>query len=116
MKTTIELTPDKAAALEKYAALSGHTPAEFLNRYLEGNMMPLFENPRSGELESHLATLEYRTRADAERVVAKVTEIVRTRHQGNLPAFSYSEVHELPNGRFAVKAEFIDQHGELVEI
>jgi len=66
----IELTPNSAAALAKYAALAGHNPAEFLNQYLEGNMVPLFENPRSGELESHLATLEYRTRADAERVVA----------------------------------------------
>ena len=33
-------------------------------------MIPLFENRRSGELESHLGNLEYRTQADAERVVA----------------------------------------------
>jgi hypothetical protein len=76
MKTTIELTPDNAAALAKYAALAGDTPAEFLNRYLEGNMVPLFENPKSGELESHLATLEYRTQADAGRVVAWMEERV----------------------------------------
>jgi hypothetical protein len=37
----IELTPDNAAALARYAALTGHTPAEFVNRYLEGNMVPL---------------------------------------------------------------------------
>jgi hypothetical protein len=34
-------------------------------------MVPLFENPKLGEPESHLATLEYRTQADAERVVAE---------------------------------------------
>jgi hypothetical protein len=51
----IELTPDNATALVRYAELAGHTPAEFLNRYLTDNMVALFENPRSGELESHLA-------------------------------------------------------------
>ena len=70
MKTAIKLTPENAAALAKYAQLSAG-PAEFLNRYLEGNMVPLFENPKSGEPESHLATLEYRTQADAERFVAE---------------------------------------------
>jgi len=34
----IELTPEKAAALAKYAALARHTPAEFLNRYLSDNI------------------------------------------------------------------------------
>src|ERR1700675_2909246 len=61
------LTPQNTAALAKYAALAGHTPTEFLNRYLEENMVALFENQRAGDLESHLANLEYRTRADAER-------------------------------------------------
>jgi len=66
----IELTPENSAALTKYAALAGQTPGEFLNRYLEDNMVALFENLRSGELESHLCSLEFHTRADAERVVA----------------------------------------------
>jgi hypothetical protein len=35
-------------------------------------MVVLFENPRAGDVESHLANLEYRTRADAERVVASM--------------------------------------------
>jgi hypothetical protein len=34
----IELTPANAAALTKYAALAGLTPAEFLNRYLSDNI------------------------------------------------------------------------------
>jgi hypothetical protein len=38
----IELTPANAAALTKYAALAGHTPTEFLNRYLSDNMVLLF--------------------------------------------------------------------------
>jgi hypothetical protein len=66
----IELTSEISAAITKYAALAGHIPAEFLNGYLTDNMVPLFENPRSGELESHLGNLEYRTLADAEGVVA----------------------------------------------
>ena len=57
----IDITPENAAALAKYAALAGNTPAEFLNGYLTDNMVPLFENPRSSELECHLGNLEYRT-------------------------------------------------------
>jgi hypothetical protein len=34
----IEPTPENAAALTKYAALAGLTPAEFLNRYLSDNI------------------------------------------------------------------------------
>jgi hypothetical protein len=54
----IDISPENAAALAKYAALAGCTPAEFLNGYITENMISLFENPRSGELESHLATLD----------------------------------------------------------
>jgi len=66
----IELTPENSAALTKYAAFAGRTPAEFLNQCLTDNMVALFENPRTGALESHLGNLEHHTRADAERVVA----------------------------------------------
>jgi hypothetical protein len=64
----IELTPENAAALTKYAALAGRTPARFLNENLADNMVPLFENPITGDLERRLGNLEYRTQADAERV------------------------------------------------
>ena len=40
----IELTPENAAALAKYAALAGQTPAEFLNRYLS-ETLPLLRLP-----------------------------------------------------------------------
>jgi hypothetical protein len=66
----IELSPKNATALSEYAALAGQAPDQFLNGYITDNMVALFENPRSGELESHLGNLEYRTRGDAERVVA----------------------------------------------
>jgi hypothetical protein len=46
MKTAI--TSKNAAALAKYAALAGHTPTEFLNRYL-ADYMVTFEDPTSGE-------------------------------------------------------------------
>ncbi len=58
----IELSPENAAALAKYAALAGHTPAELLNRYLSDNMVALFENPRSGDGLIHSdAVLIWRT-------------------------------------------------------
>ena len=73
----IELTPESAAALAKYAALAGCTPTEFLNRYLSDNMIALFENPRSGDLERHLANLESHPRADAERPHLNLIQIGR---------------------------------------
>lgn len=78
----IELTPENTAALAKYAALAGCSPAEFLNEYLESNMVALFEDIRSGELEGHLASLEYRTRAAAERVVDWMEQRVTERSDG----------------------------------
>ncbi len=37
----IELPPENAANLAKYAALAGHTPTEFLNRYLSDRPLPM---------------------------------------------------------------------------
>ena len=82
----IELTPDNAAALTKYAALAGQTPAEFLNEISAKNMVALFENARSGDLESHLCSLELQTRADAERVIAWM-EIQVAERSGGRTAF-----------------------------
>src|SRR6478672_1092196 len=82
----IELTPENSAGLTKYAALTGQTPAEFLNEYLQSNMVALFENIRSGELESHLCSLEFHTRADAERVLAWM-EIQVAERSGRRTAF-----------------------------
>jgi hypothetical protein len=45
-------------------------------------MVPLFENPRSGDLETRLGNLEYRTGADAERVVAWMEKRVTERSTG----------------------------------
>jgi hypothetical protein len=42
----IKLTPEISATVTKYAELTGHTPDEFLNRYLKDNMVALFENAR----------------------------------------------------------------------
>jgi hypothetical protein len=63
----IELTPKTRQPSRNTLHWLG-TLSEFLNRYLSDNMVPLFENPRSGDLESHLGNLEYRTRADTKRV------------------------------------------------
>lgn len=102
MKTIIELTPGNAAALTKYAALAGRTPAEFLNQYLEENMVAVFENPRAGDLESHLANLEYRTRADAERVVDWIEKRIIERSQG--PFTLETDIHQTDEGLFWIEA------------
>lgn len=73
----IGLIPENASALAKYAALAGHTPAEFLNRHPSDNMVPLFENPRTGDLESHLARLRHRTRADDSKGNSRLSIEVR---------------------------------------
>jgi hypothetical protein len=99
----IALTPENAAALAKYAALAGHTPAEFLNRYLSDNMVALFEDIRSGELESHLASLEYHTRDDVERVVAWMEKRVNERSDGRT-RFDAEIFENLEGNRFWIKA------------
>jgi hypothetical protein len=71
----IELSPENAAAVERYATLAGLIPTELLNRYFSDNMVALFENLRTDDLESHLCSLEFHTRVDAERVVAWMYKI-----------------------------------------
>ena len=85
----IELDAENSAALTRYAALAGHSPTEFLNRYLSDNMIALFENRRSGELEGYLCGLEYRTcllytsdAADAEHAIAWIEQRVAERSHG----------------------------------
>jgi hypothetical protein len=99
----IELTPENSATLTKYAELTGHTPAEFLNRYLADNMVALFENERSGELESHLGNLEYHTRADAERVVAWMGKRISERSDGRT-RFEAEMFENLEGTRFWINA------------
>ena len=94
--------PQNTAALAKYAALAGHTPTEFLNRYLEENKVALFENQRAGDLESHLANLEYRTRADAERVVAWIEKRVIERARN--PFTLETDIHQTDDGLFWIEA------------
>jgi hypothetical protein len=50
----IELSLENAAALGEIRCLCRVYSSEFLNGYINDNMVALFENPRSGELESHL--------------------------------------------------------------
>jgi hypothetical protein len=79
--------------------VAGHNPARFLNEYLENNMNALFENPLTGELECHLCNLEYRTEADAERVVAWIRKQVTESSNGR--ATFDAEIFQDPeSGRF----------------
>jgi hypothetical protein len=74
--------PRERGSVEKYAALAGLISAELLNRYFSDNMVALFENLRTGDLESHLCSLEFHTRVDAERVVAWMEIRVTERSHG----------------------------------
>jgi hypothetical protein len=91
----IKLT-QKRRSTGKDAGLAGHTPAEFLNRYLADNMAPLFGDPRKDDLETNLGTLEYHTRADAERVVAwmekRVAECSEGRTAFDVEIFEYDGI------------------------
>jgi hypothetical protein len=53
----IELTPDNAAALSKYAALAGHTPDELLNQYLADNMVAMFRNQKAVNLKAPMSDI-----------------------------------------------------------
>ena len=76
-----EFTSENTAALNRMPRSLAY-PAKFLNEYLENNMIELCENPLTGELECHLCDLEYRTEADAERVVAWIGKQVTEKSNG----------------------------------
>ena len=95
----IELSPENVAAVEKYAALAGLIPPELLNRYFSDNMVALLENLRTGDLESHLCSLEFHTRVDAERVVAWMEIRVTERSHGAY-WFEAEIVKDPENGSF----------------
>jgi hypothetical protein len=99
----IELTPDNAAALTKYAELAGQTPAEFLNRYLTDNMVALFENPPIRRTGKPPGQPRISRRADAERVVAWMEKRVRERPDRRT-AFEAEIVEDIENGCFWIEA------------
>jgi hypothetical protein len=61
----IELTPENAeerGSPSEIRCIGWAYPSRIPETdYLSDNMLPLFENPRSRELESHPGNLEYRT-------------------------------------------------------
>jgi hypothetical protein len=111
----IELTPENAAALAEYSELIGWTEAELANPLLT-ETLGLFAEHRSGSIEEFLGSIEYRDRACAERALAIITEIVRTRNSTRLPDSFHGEIRELPDGCFDVTAEWTGRHGELLEV
>ncbi|SRR5260370_12935946 len=115
MRTTIELTPENSAPIAEYSQLTGLTESELVNRLL-ADLLPSHTDEISGEAEWFLGTLSYPDRQHVERALARVIEIVRTRHQGNLPDSFRGEVRELPDGYFRLKAEITDRHRQLLQI
>ena len=93
-----ELASEEHGTAQRYATFAG-TSRQFWNEYLENNMIELFENPLTGELECHLCNLEYRTEADAECVVAWIGKQVTERSKGRTTFVA--EIFQDPeSGRF----------------
>jgi hypothetical protein len=65
-------------------------------------MVALFENPRSGDLESHFGNLEYRTLADVERVAAWMEK--RAERSTGAYWFEVEIVEDPENGCFWIEA------------
>ena len=113
--TSITLTSENSAGIAKYSQLIGWTEADLTNCLLT-EILELFADSSSGALAGFLGRIYYPDRASAERVLARVTEIVQIRYGGNLPTSYHCEVREHPDGRFYVTAELLDEHGELSQV
>jgi hypothetical protein len=111
----IELTLENSAGIAKYSQLIGWTETDLMNCLLT-ETLELFADLSRGSLESFLGSIYYPNRASAERVLARVAEIVRTQYKGKLPTSYHGEVREYPDGRFYVTVEWIDRHGELEQV
>jgi len=78
--------PGQRCSPHKIRCLGWADPGRIPERISAKNMVALFENARSGDLESHLCSLELQTRADAERVIAWM-EIQVAERSGGRTAF-----------------------------
>jgi hypothetical protein len=114
---TITLTSENAARLAQHCELIGWTPEELANHLLS-DPLDWFADPGNGSLEGFLGSIDYPDRATAERVLAKVAEIVTIQFAGKLPESFRGQVHELEldAGHFGITAEVIGRHGELSEV
>jgi hypothetical protein len=115
MNTPVTLTLENSAKIAKYSRLIGWTETDLTNCLLT-EMLELFADSSSGALEGFFRRIYYPDRVSAERVLERVTEIVRTQYEGKLPTSYHGEVREHPSGRFFVTAELIDRHGELSQV
>src|SRR5208337_4265792 len=81
---TITLSPENAAAVAEFCGLIAWTPEQLANHLL-AEALDLFADPRSGSLEGFLGAIDYPDRATAQRVLARVAQIVTIQFDGKLP-------------------------------
>ncbi|MGA8657217.1 MAG: hypothetical protein WB586_13810 [Chthoniobacterales bacterium] len=115
MKITFSFAPKNAHAIAKYSKLVGCTQAEMVNHLL-AETLSWFYDPASGYTEGFLGSIYYRDRENAERALRQVTQVIRKQYQGNLLASFKIEIRQLPDSRFELKAELVDQYGELLPL
>ena len=82
----IKLTPENTAAITKYAKLSGQTPGEFLNEYLQSNMVALSRTSDQVNSKTTFAASNFTPGLMLKRVVAWM-EIQVAERSGGRTAF-----------------------------
>jgi hypothetical protein len=75
----IALTPEHAAFIAKYAALTGYTPEELTNWFLAD----CFQGLANGGFEEAIGSMSFKDKESAERVQAWMIQLVGERHHLN---------------------------------
>jgi hypothetical protein len=75
-----------------------------------------WDEVNAGALEGFLGSISYRDRAGAERSLERVTKIVRKQFDGQLPSCFKTEIRQIDDERFNLRAEYIDWHGDLQSV
>jgi hypothetical protein len=101
MKTTLALTPENAAIIEKWARLIGWTPTDFLNEVLR-ETLEMFEDEQTSYAEGFLGAHRYADRASVERAVAWIVDSYAKEQDPGQPEIRFeSEIREhQPDGHF----------------
>jgi hypothetical protein len=104
------LSPQSLALVTQYSQLIGCTPAEFLNRFLDDYLVELFTDSRNAH--EFICTFQFRTRADADRVINWLRESIgQTGCLWDIEA----EALEEPEGTFKVAAA-LTKGGQMYQI
>jgi len=100
-KYSFRLTAKNRAVIIEYANLTGTSPAQFLNRFLEDYLVQQFNDPRNGTREEFVCTFSFKARDAAERVV----EWLHKTEKGNSHGWNLeAEIIEGAEGTYRIDA------------